>query len=165
MMTDFPTFLAHTKVTRIETPASKHRVCPFCSSTDLKMSGYRTTTMGGGDGTKDGDPNHQQQNCRCRACDHRFERHWKRGNVWYVDPKTHVLLAGVAACFEEFNYPCTCGGVIYRSFTDLDGASPAKVLSFKVGMGRSSYSYRTFWTCDTCALRVETEFDDAGNVR
>ena len=29
VMTDFPTFLAHTTVTRIKVPASKHHTCPY----------------------------------------------------------------------------------------------------------------------------------------
>ena len=152
------TVIAHSRVTRVDAPGSKHRLCPRCDSTDICIKECSTTCLGGGDGTEDGDPNHRVQICQCRKCQLDFERHAKYADVWYIDPKTRVLLRGVATCFEEFYYPCTCGGVIYRRYTKLDGITKAISLGWSSDKGKD---YRVFWKCDACEFDIETTKDHA----
>ena len=148
----------HSRVFRVDVPGSQHRLCPRCESADICVKERSTTCLGGGDGTEDGDPNHRVQTCHCRSCRLDFERHAKYANVWYVDPKSHVLLRGVATCFERFDYPCLCGGAIRRRYTKLDGTTEAISLGWSTAKGKD---YRVFWKCGACEFDVETTEDHA----
>lgn len=132
-----------------------HWQCPFCQSAMLTKHGTWSTLLGGGDGTEDGDPNHRSTSCTCKSCKRDFSRHARYANVWYEDPETHILLAGVAGCWETFHYPCSCSGVIRRTYTELDGVSETKCLSWR----GSERFYRTFWKCDKCSFNAETKGD------
>lgn len=157
----FDTVIEHSRVTRISTPASQHKQCPTCSSTNIQTFGSMSTLLGGGDGTPDGNPNHVEESCRCRDCKLDFQRHYMRGNVWYLAKGSNVLLAGVATCFEQFYYPCKCGGVIDRKYTQTDGLTPATSLGWSNGVKL----HRTFWACNGCGFNVETEEEYAKETR
>lgn len=158
--------IAQSTVTRIAEPGSTHKRCPHCGSDGIILGGYSSTLLGGGDGTEDGNPNHKHwYECVCRTCEQQFHRHTRYGSVWYTRGyhPTHkygdVLLAGVATCFERFDYPCKCGGLIEREYREMDGVTPLAGEMLRYQNGKKFQ--RTFWLCRECTFEVETKSEHA----
>ena len=126
--------------------------CPVCSSTNLKYLTSVSTLLGGGTGVDD-DPNHVQTKYFCNSCSRYFTRETKSGNVWYTNPDKRVL-RGIPNCFEEYLYPCRCGGFISRLYTALDGKTPISLLTYG-----ETKQFHVYYRCDSCSLAIETDHE------
>lgn len=156
---------------------SAHATCPYCGSRELTHHGTMSTLIGGGDGTRDGDPNHRTSYYTCVTCRGRFTRETKSGNVWYTAMEVRVepsstddttlimqamttalgppkLLRGVTNCFEAVAYTCAhCGGSVTRRHTQPDGRTPTSTLSYSFDTGERGH--RTFFGCASCMREIE----------
>ena len=134
--------------------------CPHCGSLKVRQTEHSHTLIGGGDGTADGDPNHNWVHYHCR-CGQPFVREYKDGNVWYTDARgSGRVLLGVPNCFERYVYTCrACGGDVNRRHTAMDGITPVGSLSSSWSDGAKRYvpKYRTFYACDLCDQEIEVD--------
>lgn len=134
---------------------SENPTCPFCRGRHLDRLDSRTTLLGGGDRTIDGDPNHVWTTFRCHDCFQQFVRETKSGNTWYT--RDGRVLRGLPSCFESYIYHCaTCGGDVMRRNVDKDGVEVMYLITDNVN-GRPVRRYRTLYACAGCHAEVEVD--------
>lgn len=154
-----PTLIANRPLA--EKPSARAS-CPYCGGGTLRRGWASHTALGGGDGTRDGDPNHWWEAYNCSACGQSFTRETKSGNVWYTagHRADGVVLAGLPSCFEHYEYRCArCpNGSVTVRHTELDGQTPTVSLSITLGPGGGRH-YRTFYACETCGAEEESQED------
>jgi len=133
--------------------------CPHCRSANVRVNDCAHTLLGGGDGTRDRDPNHWWESSRCDDCAATFIRETKYRDVWYTDghQRSGRVLEGIATCFESYSYTCTrCAGVVERDHTKLDGVSLVDSLGTRWNDdGTVTRDYRTFYRCRGCNWEIE----------
>ena len=135
-------------------------ICPFCKSKNVKKGGNLTTLVAG-------KYNHIWNKCECNKCHKTFTMETKeRGNLkpirWYT--KDGKILKGIPGCFESYIYTCSkCGGNVVRKHLKPDSDEEATILS--AGPDKNGVwikHYRTFFHCEKCGIRVESENDSYG---
>lgn len=154
-------WMSHVTVTPLNWDAAFGK-CPFCHSADVRFTNEMHTLIGGGDGTRKGDPNHWHSDGRCRACGKTFMQETCCGNVWFTQgERDGVVIAGVASCFESYVYPCTCGGQIKRRYTNLGGTGHPSALGTRWDEQEEKWikDYRTFYQCASCGYDEEVQSD------
>jgi hypothetical protein len=128
---------------------SENGSCPFCSSSSISRGAYSTTLVGGGTGPDD-DPNHTHTSCVCQDCKKNFVRETRSGNVWYTE-MTRVL-RGMPSCFEDYVYPCKCGGNVTRKHLHKVDGKELRYLSYD----KNGPNFKTMYSCDKCNVSIET---------
>ena len=154
-MSDYPPLAFVTERPLNERPSSKAR-CPYCLGSHLTYKGASHTLLGGGDDTRDGDPNHWWEEHHCNDCGQTFLRETKSGQVWYTTGRGGgEVLSGFPNCFENYIYHHRCGGLVHRRYTALDGETPVTALTTVVADKKPIRKYRTFYDCEKCKASVE----------
>ena len=131
-------------------PKSKVK-CPYCGTKEIQSLGTRGTLVGGNP-----DPNHYWNHCRCKKCDKKFTKEYKRENVWYTDEVCRILL-GVPSCFESYVYSCKkCGfkHSVHREYRQMDGVTKHTGL-LKYTIGSKKQHQRCFYVCKECGAEIE----------
>lgn len=151
MTYDFPPLAFVRERATDERPSDPYH-CPMCHHTGRNRGFDRTTLVGGGDGTWNGDVNHTwADNRTCRACGARWHRETKSGKVWYTDDDG-VVLRGFPNCYESYVYHCArCDhGRVTREYRTPDG-QPARFISYAMaGSGEVRPQQTVHWTCTHC---------------
>jgi DNA-directed RNA polymerase subunit RPC12/RpoP len=133
--------------------------CPYCGGHKVRLRGHSHTLIGGGDGTPNGDPNHNWVDYSCSDCGQSFVREYKSGNVWYTDSRqSGKVLRGLPNCFERYVYTCAaCDGEVTRRYADMDGTTPVTSLSSSWEEEPKRYvrHYRTFFGCASCGASID----------
>lgn len=127
--------------------------CPSCLSMDVHIAEEVTTLLGGPK-----DNNHVWKTCICRSCIEKFTCESKNGYRWITQYHGRVI-SGVPACFERYVLTCKCGGDFKREYMNMDGVTPATCLATRIDNGKAIREYRTFWNCEQCKTRIETDYD------
>lgn len=131
--------------------------CPSCRGESLTHHGSARTLVAGSSPEDTFNINHYTHDLRCNACNLRFTREHKDGNVWYADGKTARLLRGVPSCFESYGYNCRkCGGEVEREYRKMDGFTKTATLGSRAKEGGGwERDYRTFFFCKGCGAGGE----------
>lgn len=124
--------------------------CPHCKSKYIEEIGHNQTLVGVSKGY---DPNHHWRYHICNDCNKQFTVEHRDQNFWIVN--NNEILMGIPTCHEDYVYHCSqCdSGKVRRRYTELDGESEVRILSYA---GNGYRYFRVFFECDGCGAKVES---------
>ena len=135
-----------------ENLTSQNVKCPYCESRKHTSYGGYSTLVGGILA------NHHWNEMRCQKCNEYFTLETMGNNRWVAD-KNKKITDGMPSCFEYYVYTCKkCGGDVKRKHTDFEGKEVTG-LHYNSIEGVTTPQFKTFFECDGCKEKIETDYE------